>query len=116
MKKKLLVVVLSLFMCGVTKVTIAGDICGYVYDTNDKGLPGVEISAKDDCKVYSEETSGSGHYYISLKVGTYTVRYEKKGYQTQTNDICLKEYEKKYVEMIVMVANQISTLSQIPTD
>jgi len=25
------------------KVTIAGDICGYVYDINDKGLSGIEI-------------------------------------------------------------------------
>ena len=34
----------------------------------DKDLSGVEMSAKDDYKVYSNETSGSGHYYISLKV------------------------------------------------
>jgi len=33
-------------------------------------------SVKDDYKVDSDETSGSGHYHISLKVGTYTVRYE----------------------------------------
>lgn len=69
-------------MCGVTKVTIASDICGYVYDITDKSLSGVEISAKDDYKVCSDATLGSGHYQISLKVGTYTVRYKKKGYQT----------------------------------
>lgn len=62
MKRMLLVVVLPLFMCGVTKVTIASDICGYVYDINDKGLSGVEISAKGDYKVCSDATLGSGHY------------------------------------------------------
>lgn len=49
-------------MCGVTKVTIASDICGYVYDITDKSLSGVEISAKGDYKVCSDATLGSGHY------------------------------------------------------
>ena len=109
MWKLIMLVVLSLFVCGVTKVTIAGDICGYVYDANNKGLPGVKISSKDDYKVYSENTSGSGSYYLSLGVGTYMVKYEKEGYQTQTSDVSLVKNEKKYIEMIVMVANLIST-------
>ena len=33
-------------MCGVTKVTIASDICGYVYDINDKSLSGVRYLLK----------------------------------------------------------------------
>lgn len=55
MRKLIVLMVLSLFTCGVTKATVAGDICGYVYDTNNKGLPGVKISSKDDYKVYSEK-------------------------------------------------------------
>lgn len=105
MRKLIVLMVLSLFVCSVTKVTIAGDICGYVYDTNNKGLPGVKISSKDAYKVYSEKTSGSGSYYLSLSVGSYTIKYEKEGYQTQTNDVSLLKDEKKYIEMIVMVAN-----------
>ena len=116
MKKMFLIAVLCLLVCGVAKVTIAGDILGYVYDTNDKGLSKVDISTKDDYKVYSEETSGSGHYYLSLSVGTYTIKYEKEGYQTQTNDISLLKNERKYIEMVVMVANQIPILSPIPTN
>lgn len=107
MRKLIVLMVLSLFVCGVTKVTIAGDICGYVYDTHDKGLPGVKISSKDDCKVYSEKTSASGSYYLSLSVGSYTLKYEKEGYQTQTSDVSLLKDEKKYLEMVVMVANPI---------
>ena len=110
MRKLIVLMVLSLFVCGVTKVTIAGDICGYVYDTNNKGLPGVGISSKDSCKLYSEDTSGSGHYYLSLGVGTYTIKYTKEGYQTQTNDVSLLKNEKKYLEMVVMVSNPIPTL------
>lgn len=98
-----------MYVCGVTKVTTAGDICGYVYDTNDKGLPGVKISGKDDYKVYSEKTSASGSYYLSLSVGSFTLTYEKEGYQTQTSDVSLLENEKKYLEMVIMVANPIPT-------
>ena len=116
MRKFIVLVVLCLFVYGVTKVTIAGDIVGYVCDTNDKALSRVGISTKDDYKVYSEETSGSGHYSLSLRVGTYTIKYEKQGYQSQTNDISLRGGEYKYLEMIVMVANQIPTLSPIPND
>jgi len=46
MKRMLLLVVLPLFMCDVTKVTIASDICGYVYDINDKSLSGVRYLLK----------------------------------------------------------------------
>lgn len=109
MKKMFLIAVLCLFVCGVTKVTIAGDICGYVYDTNNKGLPGVKISSKDDYKDYSEKSSGSGSYYLSLSVGTYTIKYEKEGYQSQISDISLLKNEKKYIEMVIMVANPIPT-------
>lgn len=107
MKKLIVPVVLCLFICGLTKVTIAGDIYGYVYDTHDKAIPGVEISTKDDHNVYSKETSGSGLYYLSLKVGAYTIKYKKEGYQTQMNDISLLKNEKKCLEMVVMVANPI---------
>lgn len=107
MRNVIVLMVLSLFVCGLTKVTIAGDICGYVYDTNKKGLPGVKISSKDDCKVYSEKTSGSGSYYLSLNVGSYTLKYEKEGYQTKSSDVSLLKNEKKYLEMIVMDANPI---------
>ncbi len=109
MRKLMVLMVLCLFVCGVTKVTIAGDICGYVYDTNDKGLPGVKISSKDDYKVYSEKTSASGSYYLSLGVGSYILTYEKEGYQTQTGDVSLLENEKKYLELVIMVANPIPT-------
>lgn len=105
MKKLIVLMVLSVFVCGIGKMTIAGDICGYVYDTDNKGLSGVEVSSKDDYKVYREKTSGSGSYYLSLNVGSYTLKYEKEGYQTQTSDISLLKNEKKYLEMIVMVAN-----------
>lgn len=116
MKKMFFIVVLCLLLCSVTKVTTASDIYGYVYDANDKGLYKVEVSTKDDHTVYRAETTGSGHYSLSLGIGTYTVKYEKEGYQTQTNDISLQKNEKKYLEMIVMVANQIPTLSSIPTN
>ncbi len=105
MRKLMALMVLSLFVCGVTKVTVAGDIYGYVYDTYGKGLPKVKISSKDDYKVYCEQTSGSGNYYLSLDVGTYTIKYEKEGYQTHMSNISLLKNEKKYIEMIVMVAN-----------
>jgi hypothetical protein len=98
-----------MFVCGVAKVAIAGDICGYVYDTNNKGLPGVKISSKDDDKVYSEKTTASGSYYLSLGAGSYTITYEKEGYQTQTSDVTLLKSEKKYLEMVIMVANPIPT-------
>jgi hypothetical protein len=107
MRKLIVLMVLSLFVCGITKVTFAGDICGYVYDTNKKGLSGVTISSKDDHNVYSEKTSGSGSYYLSLNVGSYTLKYEKEGYQTQSTDVSLLKNEKKYLEMIVMDANPI---------
>lgn len=116
MKKMFFAVVFCLFMGNVVKVTIASDIFGYVYDVNNKALSKVEISTKDDCKVYSAETSGSGHYSLSLGGGTYTVKYQKEGYQTQTNDVTLQKDEKKYVEMVVMIANQIPTLSSSSTD
>jgi len=109
MWKLIVLMVLGLLVCGVTKVTIAGDIYGYVYDTNDKALSKVEISTKDDYKAYSAETSGSGHYSLSLSVGTYTIKYEKEGYQTQTNDVSLKKNENKYLEMVEMVVNPIPT-------
>ncbi|MFN3531158.1 MAG: carboxypeptidase regulatory-like domain-containing protein [Candidatus Brocadia sp.] len=95
MRKLIGLMVLCLFVCGVAKATIAGDICGYVYDTNDKGLPGVKISSKDNDKVYSEKTTASGSYYLSLSVGSYTLTYEKEGYQTQTSDVTLLKNEKK---------------------
>jgi len=110
MRKLIALVILSLIVCGVPKVTIAGDICGYVYDSNNKGLPGVEISSKDNSAAYSEKTSGSGSYYLSMSVGTYTVKYEKEGYQTQTSDVSLQKNEKKYLEMIVMVSDPASTI------
>lgn len=116
MKKTFFAVVFCLFMCNVAKITIASDIFGYVYDVNDRALSKVEISSKDDSKVYSAETSGSGHYSLSLGGGTYTVKYEKEGYQTQTNDISLQKDEKKYVEMVIMIASQTPTLSSALTD
>ena len=109
MKKLIVLMVLSLFVCGVTKATIAGDIYGYVHDTNGKGLPGVQISSKDDYKVCSEKTSGSGSYYLSLSAGSYTIKYEKEGYQTQNSDINLLKNERKSIEIVVMVANPIPT-------
>jgi len=107
MKKLIVLMVLSLYVCGVVKATIAGDIYGYVHDLNGKGLPGVEISSKDDYKVFSEKTSGSGSYYLSLSAGSYTIKYEKKGYQTQNCDINLLKNETKCIEIVVMVANPI---------
>lgn len=106
MKRSIILVVLSLFMCGITKITIAGDIYGYVYDADGKGLPGVKISSKDDHKTYSEQTSGSGSYYLALSIGAYTIKYEKEGYQTQMSDISILKDERKYIEMIIMIANQ----------
>lgn len=110
MRKLFVLVVLGLFMCGGAKGTIAGDICGYVYDTNDKGLPGVEISTKDDAMAYSEGTSSSGHYYLSLGAGTYTVKYAKKGYQTQTDEVSVLKNEKRYLEMVIMVSSPTTIL------
>ena len=107
MRNLIALMVLSLFVCGVAKTTIAGDIFGYVHDTNGKGLPGVKISSKDDCKVCSEKTTGSGSYYLSLSVGNYKIKYEKEGYQTQNSDINLLKNERKSVEIVVMVANPI---------
>ncbi len=107
MKKLMVLMVLGLLVTGVAKATIAGDIFGYVHDTNGKGLPGVEISSKDDCKVRSEKTTGSGSYYLSLSVGNYTIKYEKEGYQTQNSDINLLKNERKSLEIVVMVANPI---------
>lgn len=104
--KLIMLVVLSLFVCCGTKATIAGDIYGYVYDTNDKGLAGVNISTKENDKVYSGGTSGSGHYCLSLGVGTYTIRYQKEGYQTQTNDVSLLKNETKSLELVVMAVSR----------
>lgn len=108
MRKLIALVILSLFTWGVVaKTTIAGDIYGYVHDTNGKGLPGVEISSKDDYKVCSEKTSGSGSYYLSLSAGSYTIKYEKEGYQTQNSTINLSKNEIKNIEIVVMIANAV---------
>lgn len=107
MRKLIALAILSLFTWGVTKATIASDIYGYVHDTNGKGLPSVEISSKDDDKVFSEKTSGSGSYYLSLSTGIYTIKYEKEGYQTQNSNINLLKNERRCIEIVVMVANPI---------
>ncbi|MCF6149287.1 MAG: hypothetical protein E3K37_11600 [Candidatus Kuenenia sp.] len=114
MKKMLLTAALCLFACSTAKVLNAGDIYGYVYDANKKALPAVEISTQDNTASYSGQSSGSGHYSLSLKVGTYTLCYEKKGYQTQTNDISLKMNETKYIELVVMDVSQNPEETLIP--
>ncbi|GJQ50384.1 MAG: carboxypeptidase regulatory-like domain-containing protein [Planctomycetia bacterium] len=118
MKKLLVLMVLSLFVYSTAKITSASaDIYGYVYNTDNKGLSKVKISAKDDYRAYSEESSGSGSYSLSLKVGTYTIKYEKEGYQTQTNDINLLKRENRYLEMIRMVASpEQQTLPSAPAN
>ena len=115
MKKLMVLMVLSLVVCSTAMITAASaDIYGYVYDTNNKGLSRVKISAEDDYRAYSEETTGSGSYSLSLKTGTYTIKYEKEGYQTQTNDISLLKRENRYLEMIRMVASTAQTLPSAP--
>ena len=49
MEKVFLAVLLSLFVCGVAKVSFANSIRveGYVYDSKDVGLNGVKVSTKD---------------------------------------------------------------------
>ena len=75
---------------------------GYVYELMIKVCLGLR-PVKDDYKVNSDETSGSGHYYISLKVGTYTVRYETEDYQTQTLD---KLYREE-LEMLITAGGSV---------
>jgi len=106
MKKMLLTAALCLFTCSFAKVLTAGDIYGYVYDTDKRALPDVKISTHDATKKYAVKSSGSGHYSLSLVVGTYTLCYEKKGYQTQTNDIILKMNETMYIELVIMDIKQ----------
>lgn len=117
MGRLIVLVVLSLFVCSVTKITVASaDIYGYVYDTNNKGLPKVKITTKDDYRAYSGETSASGNYSLSLNVGTYTIKYEKEGYQTQTNAINLLKNENRYLDVIRMIASPVQALPSIPVD
>ncbi|MDR4508442.1 MAG: carboxypeptidase regulatory-like domain-containing protein [Candidatus Brocadiaceae bacterium] len=113
MKKIFLVTALCLLFCSFTRLITAGDIYGYVYDTNHKGLANVVISIKGGDRVYREKTSANGQYTLSLGEGTHSVIYEKEGYQTKIIDIGLRKNEAKYVEMVIMV---IMVPDEIPTN
>ncbi|MCF6149224.1 MAG: hypothetical protein E3K37_11265 [Candidatus Kuenenia sp.] len=112
MKRIFLIAALCLFVWSFTKITIAGAIYGYVYDTNNKGLSNVVISIKGGDKMYTEKTADNGQYTLSLGAGTHSIIYEKEGYQTQIIDIGLRKDESKYVEMVIMV---VMVPENIPT-
>ncbi|MDR4507795.1 MAG: carboxypeptidase-like regulatory domain-containing protein [Candidatus Brocadiaceae bacterium] len=112
MKKIFLLTALCVAVCSVTRLAAAGDIYGYVYDGNNKGLPNVIVSGKDGDETCKEKTSANGQYTISLEAGNHSLLYEKEGYQTQVVDISLRKNESKYIEMVIMIA---MAQGQVPT-
>jgi hypothetical protein len=117
MKKVFWAVLLSLCVCGVAKVSVASYIYGYVYDSNENALENVKVSTKDDYKNYETTTYNNGYYDLSgLGIGTYTVKYEKGGYQTQSLDVVFEtDYEEIQLKKTIMVSNPIPTPSPIPS-
>ena len=112
--------VLSLFAGLQVSVANSIRVEGYVYDSKDVGLNGVKVSTKDDYKNYETTTDnyqGDGFYYLKgLGIGTYTFKYEKTGYQTQSMDEGFEnDYETIQLKKITMVSNPTSTPSPIPS-
>ncbi|HHT9137595.1 MAG TPA: MSCRAMM family protein [Candidatus Wunengus sp. YC60] len=69
-------------------------IFGYVADIDENALQGVTITIEGGNLSDSTETNADGYYeFTNLTAGSYTLTYEKEGYNTETVDITLKQNE-----------------------
>ncbi|MBI2471289.1 MAG: carboxypeptidase regulatory-like domain-containing protein [Planctomycetes bacterium] len=78
-------------------------VFGFVIDEDDNPLKGVTVTITGNNSSDSAETDDDGYYeFTGLSKGDYTLTYEKEGYQTQTQDIGLKEGEVKDLPTVTM--------------
>ncbi len=59
-----------------------GFIYGIVSDNNANPIEGANVTISNATTIYDRSTNEDGQYYISVPVGTYTVKAEKQGYET----------------------------------
>jgi len=80
-----------------------GIVFGFVYDENDNPLKGVTVTITGNDVSNSTTTNNDGYYeFNGLPAGSYTLTYEKDGYQTQTQEASLEAGETKEIEVVTM--------------
>ena len=76
-----------------------GGIFGLVKDTDGKAIPGVRVIVDG---FMESQTGEDGTYLLFIPVGSYTIRYEKSGYYSQTRPILTRDGDITAMEDIIL--------------